>query len=51
MHARRLPSLPEDPSSPVKGMYPLLDLITELGSNGLGNRRFLNYWSLRTQNL
>ena len=29
---------PEDPSCPVKGMYRLLDLITEQGSSGLGNR-------------
>jgi hypothetical protein len=28
----------EDPSCPVKGMYRLLDLITEQGSSGLGNR-------------
>ena len=28
---------PEDPSCPVKGMYRLLDLITEQGSSGLGN--------------
>ena len=26
---------------PVKGMYPLLDLITEQGSSGLGNPRSL----------
>ena len=30
-------SLHEDPSCPVKGMYRLLDLITEQGSSGLGN--------------
>ena len=29
---------PEDPSCPIKGMYRLLDLITEQGSSGLGNR-------------
>jgi len=29
-----------DPSLPVKGMYPLLDLITEQGSSGLGNPVF-----------
>ena len=34
---------PEDYSCPVKGMYRLLDLITELGSSGLGNRPFLGY--------
>src|ERR1700677_804582 len=35
------PSQPEkDPSLPVKGMYPLLDLITEQGSSGLGKSRF-----------
>ena len=28
--------LREDPSCPVKGMYRLLDLITEQGSSGLG---------------
>jgi hypothetical protein len=28
---------PEDPSCPVKGMFRLLDLITEQGSSGLGN--------------
>ncbi len=27
---------------PVKGMYPLLDLITEKGSSGLGNRFLLS---------
>ena len=36
--AREPSSPPEDPSCPVKGMYPLLDLITEQGSSGLGNR-------------
>jgi hypothetical protein len=38
--ARKSPSpAPEDlsPSCPVKGMYRLLDLITEQGSSGLGN--------------
>lgn len=35
------PSQPvKDPSLPVKGMYPLLDLITEQGSSGLGKSRF-----------
>ena len=29
-----------DPSLPVKGMYRLLDLITEQGSSGLGNAFF-----------
>ena len=28
---------PNDPSCPVKGMFRLLDLITEQGSSGLGN--------------
>lgn len=28
--------LPEDPSCPIKGMYRILDLITEQGNNGLG---------------
>lgn len=37
------PSPSEDPSSPVKGMYRLLDLISEQGSNGHGNRLFLGY--------
>jgi hypothetical protein len=36
--ARKQSPTPEDPSCPVKGMYPLLDLITEPGSSGLGNR-------------
>lgn len=31
----------KDPSCPVKGMYRLLDLITEQGSNGLGNSFFV----------
>lgn len=36
------PSLPrEDLSFPVKGMYRLLDLITEKGSSGLGDSFFL----------
>jgi hypothetical protein len=30
----------KDPSLPVKGMYRLLDLITEQGSSGLGNPVF-----------
>ena len=37
------PLPPEDYSCHVKGMYRLLDLITELGSSGLGNRLFLGY--------
>jgi hypothetical protein len=37
------PPPPEDYSCHVKGMYRLLDLITELGSSGLGNRLFLGY--------
>jgi hypothetical protein len=28
---------PEDPYCPIKGMYRLLDLITEQGNSGLGN--------------
>ena len=36
--ARKPSPPPEDPSCPVKGMYRLLDLITEQGSSGLGNR-------------
>ena len=39
--ARNLP-LPEDPYCPVKGMYRLLDLITEQGSSGLGNHSSSN---------
>ena len=37
------PPLPprEDYSCHIKGMYRLLDLITELGSSGLGDRLFL----------
>lgn len=31
----------KDPSCPVEGMYRLLDLITEPGSNGLGNSFFV----------
>ena len=37
-----------DHSSPVKGMYRLLDLTTEQGSNGLGNHLSLDYQFLRT---
>ncbi|KAH9171590.1 hypothetical protein EDB89DRAFT_2177277 [Lactarius sanguifluus] len=33
--------LGKDPSLPVEGMYPVLDLITEQGSSGLGNPCFL----------
>lgn len=36
--ARKPSPPPEDPSCPAKGMYRLLDLITEQGSSGLGNR-------------
>ena len=36
--ARKPSPPPEDPSCPVKGMYRLLDLVTEQGSSGLGNR-------------
>jgi hypothetical protein len=32
-------------------MYRLLDLITELGSNGLGNRLFLGYQVLRAHRI
>jgi hypothetical protein len=39
--ARKPSPPPEDPSCPVKGMYRLLDLITEQGSSGLGNRHSL----------
>jgi hypothetical protein len=35
--AQKLPPPPEDPSCPAKGMYRLLDLITEQGSSGLGS--------------
>jgi hypothetical protein len=39
------PSQPEkDLSLPVKGMYPLLDLITEQGSSGLG--KYIGFASL-----
>ena len=34
---------PEDYSFHVKGMYRLLDLITELGNSGLGSRPLLGY--------
>ncbi|KAH9988133.1 hypothetical protein BJV77DRAFT_1061467 [Russula vinacea] len=37
------PPPPDDYSCPVQGMYRLLDLITELGSSGLGNCLFLCY--------
>jgi hypothetical protein len=33
----------EDPLCPVKGMYRLLDLITEQGSSGLGNSFFVTF--------
>ena len=39
---------PEDLSCPIKGMYPLLDLITEQGSIGLGNSLFLQLESLHS---
>jgi hypothetical protein len=45
------PPPPDDYSCPVKGMYPLLDLITELGSSGLGNRFFLGYQFSRTHGI
>ena len=38
------PPISEDFSLPVKGMYRLLDLITEQGSSGLGNYSFV-FWS------
>jgi hypothetical protein len=38
-------------SFPVKGMYPLLDLITEQGSSGLGNPIFSCQSCLRSQHL
>ena len=34
-------SPPKDPPCPVKGMYRLLDLITEQGSSGLGSSFFV----------
>ena len=38
------PSQPvKDPTLPIKGMYPLLDLITEQGSSGLGKSLFFSY--------
>jgi hypothetical protein len=41
----------KDRSLPVKGMYPLLDLITEQGSSGLGNPIFSCQSCLRSQHL
>jgi hypothetical protein len=41
----------DDYSCPVKGMYRLLDLITELGSSGLGNCLFLGYQFQRTHRI
>ncbi len=40
--------LGEDLSLAVKGMYPLLDLITEQGSSGLGNPVFSYQLYLRS---
>jgi hypothetical protein len=46
------PSPPrEDLSFPIKGMYHLLDLITEQGSNGLGDFFFLRDQFLRTHGI
>ena len=44
--ARKPSPPPEDPSYPVKGMYRLLDLITEQGSSGLSNSLSLAISSL-----
>ncbi len=41
----------KDLSRPVNGMYPLLDLITEQGSSGLGNPGSLYQLCLRSQHL
>jgi hypothetical protein len=46
------PSEPEkDPSLPVKGMYPLLDLISEQGSSGLGKSCFFRIARTNAQNI
>jgi hypothetical protein len=37
---RPIPVTPLDPVELVKGMYRLLDLIGESGSNGYGRKRF-----------
>jgi hypothetical protein len=50
MHVPKQPP-PEDPSCPVKGMYRLLDLITEQGGNGHGNRLFLGYQFSRSHEI
>jgi hypothetical protein len=42
---------PEDPSCPIKGMYRLLDLITEQGSSGLGNRFIVAGYTILTISL
>ena len=49
--ARNLSPHLEDPSCPVKGMYCLLELITEQGSNGLGNLLFQGYRLSRTHRI
>ena len=49
--ARKLLPHLEDPFCPVKGMYCLLDLITEQGSSGLGNHLFPGYWLSRTHRI
>ena len=51
VQASELSPRPEDYSCPVKGMYRLLDLITELGSSGLGNLLFLGYQFSRTHRI
>ena len=43
--------LVKDKSLPVKGMYPLLDLITEQGSSGLGKCRSLRIASTNTESI
>ena len=48
---RSRPKPLDDYSCPVKGMYRLLDLITELGSSGLGNCLFLGYQFPRTHRI
>ena len=39
---------PGDPSCPIKGMYRLLDLITEQGKNCLGNNPFVAVYTTLT---
>ncbi|KAF8491332.1 hypothetical protein F5888DRAFT_1057818 [Russula emetica] len=45
--ARKPSPPPEDPSCPVKGMYRLLDLITEQGSSGLVDKIVIAQQSLQ----